>query len=280
MSADAERVRVKFPNDEVATSRRDASAVSLLVDLLVLPSSHVRLRVAASRLTPAVSARLGSSLSGLWSELGGPPGGHVVEPLAGLPYNDELHAVEAAAAAGDLHFSFLIGSALLERLLNELVGGGGRAGLLLKDLIAHKEVERRLGACAVAWLSALFSPSSLNLRNLIWHGFLAPRELEQRHAASLLRLLSRAAAALGAARRAEAALWRPPAPCWDPKEADASLGGACGLLDAAPTFPPPPADGCCLLCLTSPMCRVGHAESVRRGLSAYRRRRHHLEPSD
>jgi hypothetical protein len=46
--------------------------------------------------------------------------------------------------------------------------------LMLKDLLATDVITACLPLEGAAWLREMFSPRCLNLRNLVWHGFLAP----------------------------------------------------------------------------------------------------------
>jgi len=49
---------------------------------------------------------------------------------------------------------------------------------LLKDLLATQELKEVFGATVVSLLHILIGPpSSLNLRNVLWHGFAAPAEV-------------------------------------------------------------------------------------------------------
>ena len=122
----------------------------------------------------------------------------------------------------------------------------------------------RLGSETITLLRALFSPHALNLRNLAWHGFQSPHELDRRHVALLLQLLLR----IAVSSTTTAALQHH---YWQPSDADESLQAARPLLV---DFPSPPSDGGCVLCLTSPFCRPGFSTPLRRALAAYRQRDH------
>lgn len=61
--------------------------------------------------------------------------------------------------------------------------------MILRDLIATPEVEAALPEQMLALLRLLLLPMGFNIRNLVWHGFLAPRELP-RELASLVLLLT------------------------------------------------------------------------------------------
>ena len=181
--------------------------------------------------------------------------------------------------------AFLIGVAALERILRRMVTRPV-AGMLLKDLIASPEVRTALGTGTVATLQSLFSPQLLNLRNLVWHGFVVAGELDRRHTALLLLCVLHAANKL----RPLMATLPPPPRLWQPCEADALLADALPVLlvatgeegsgiddgDGIPVdlarslgFPAPPHDGCCPVCLRSPFCRPGFANTLRMGLAAY-----------
>ncbi|CAM9255194.1 unnamed protein product, partial [Laminaria digitata] len=55
--------------------------------------------------------------------------------------------------------------------------GGVRPAMILRDLIATPEVKAALPEKMVAVLRLLLLPLGFNIRNLVWHGFLAPHEL-------------------------------------------------------------------------------------------------------
>ena len=127
-------------------------------------------------------------------------------PLA-LLHRGVLQACMTAARDGDSYLAFVLGTALLERVLTELLrvvcAVAGRCPpreALLKDIVASAELRDSLGAGATCTLVAFCSPSCLNARNLVWHGFLRPGELDRSHVSLLLLMLFHAADALRAAR--------------------------------------------------------------------------------
>ena len=86
----------------------------------------------------------------------------------------------------------LLLSPVLERSLGDLltsVSGLAKVPALLRDLLRREELGRVLGAGCLLFLRLLLgSPFSLNLRNLVWHGFAAPRQISQTFASALLLL--------------------------------------------------------------------------------------------
>lgn len=266
----------------------------LVCDVIVTGPNCVWLRIAESALSLGVASLLAGDddacsdevrqlrdqarIADVWLQRDDPPS------AAGLPHGHALNACFTSARAGEHYLSFVRGSALLERLLNDLVAAsksGGDAnsssggGVLLKDLIAHPEVVNRLGADTAAAFHVLFSPRALNLRNLVWHGFLRPHELDRRWVALLLRLLWRVAEAVRDVRASEqASNRRPTAPLtyWSPLDAEEQLAEALPLLDAPPALPHPPAHGHCAAVLCAPFCCVGFATPLRHALAAYARR--------
>ena len=133
--------------------------------------------------------------------------------VAALPHGAAAESAFRHFFAYDAFASFVMAVAVLERALLELVtlaptASGERrkpTGVLLKDLIASDPVHAALGTGAVGHLHALFSPMALNLRNLVWHGFLPPAHLDVRFAALGLLILLHALEAVCTARAAAAA---------------------------------------------------------------------------
>ena len=84
----------------------------------------------------------------------------------------------------------LLLSPVLERSLGDLltsVSGLAKVPALLRDLLRREELERVLGGECLLFLRLLLgSPFSLNLRNLVWHGFAAPQEISLVFASALL----------------------------------------------------------------------------------------------
>jgi hypothetical protein len=145
----------------------------LTCDLVVLSAHAVHLRIGTSALSAPVAALVRGDACSEPLRLVHEQAAHAEEwlrtvapPPEALPHGATVRAAFAAFDS-DHFFSFLIGSALLERLLNELAGSKSGGSALLKDLIVHPEVASRLGVASVETLLALFSPTALNLRNLV-----------------------------------------------------------------------------------------------------------------
>ena len=79
---------------------------------------------------------------------------------------------------------------VLERSLGDLVtsvSGLTKVPALLRDLLRREELEEVVGpGCLLLLRLLLGSPFSLNLRNLVWHGFAAPHEISLAFASALL----------------------------------------------------------------------------------------------
>merc|ERR1719239_1597629 len=85
----------------------------------------------------------------------------------------------------------LLLSPIFERSLGDLftsVSGLAKVPALLRDLLRREELERVLGSGFLFLRLLLGSPFSLNLRNLVWHGFAAPYHISQAFASALLLL--------------------------------------------------------------------------------------------
>eukprot|EP01041_Mallomonas_annulata_P002071 gene2071-4047_t len=63
-------------------------------------------------------------------------------------------------------------------------------GTLLKDLLNDVRLSSQLSPGLILSLRTLFLPSGINLRNLIWHGFMAPHELDSRYVLLLVEMLN------------------------------------------------------------------------------------------
>ncbi|XP_025104495.1 LOW QUALITY PROTEIN: endoplasmic reticulum membrane-associated RNA degradation protein-like [Pomacea canaliculata] len=90
------------------------------------------------------------------------------------------------------HLVLLLITAGLERGLGNLyLTKGTQCPSMLKDLLATKELKEILGDNVMQILRVLIGPpTSLNLRNLAWHGFLGDSELPHRYCCFLLLLSS------------------------------------------------------------------------------------------
>jgi hypothetical protein len=75
--------------------------------------------------------------------------------------------------------ALLLLTAILERALGDLVMlRATQCPALLRDLLEMKELEDLLSPAVIQLLSIVIGPpKSLNLRNIVWHGFLRPGEL-------------------------------------------------------------------------------------------------------
>jgi hypothetical protein len=100
------------------------------------------------------------------------------------------------AARGGPHAGLellLLLTPLLERSLGDLlvqVAGLASVPALLRDLLARPELQEALGRPCLLLLRLLLGhPASLNLRNLVWHGFAAPSELSIVFGSALLLIL-------------------------------------------------------------------------------------------
>ncbi|KAJ8045945.1 Endoplasmic reticulum membrane-associated RNA degradation protein [Holothuria leucospilota] len=87
--------------------------------------------------------------------------------------------------------SLLLATAILERSLgNVFLLKNSNCPSLLKDLLVTDELEKTFGETALFCLRILLGPpTSLNLRNLLWHGFVNPSEISKRYAVFLLVLV-------------------------------------------------------------------------------------------
>lgn len=74
---------------------------------------------------------------------------------------------------------------IIEKRLFE-ISGVADSGILLKDILVDDRLTSMLPVSAVKFLKSLFLPTGINLRNLLWHGFMAPSELDRRYTALLI----------------------------------------------------------------------------------------------
>ncbi|XP_078591362.1 endoplasmic reticulum membrane-associated RNA degradation protein-like [Branchiostoma floridae x Branchiostoma japonicum] len=88
----------------------------------------------------------------------------------------------------DCSLSLLQATAALERALGDVfLMQGTQCPSLLKDLLATRELTEIFGSTAMSCLHVLIGPpSSLNLRNIAWHGFLSPGEVPDMYVSFLL----------------------------------------------------------------------------------------------
>ncbi|XP_076464758.1 endoplasmic reticulum membrane-associated RNA degradation protein-like [Babylonia areolata] len=82
----------------------------------------------------------------------------------------------------------LLVTAVLERALgNVYLVAGSQCPSMLKDLLVTEELTSTLGISAIQILRAVIGPpTSLNLRNVAWHGFLGDKELPRRYCCFLV----------------------------------------------------------------------------------------------
>ena len=89
---------------------------------------------------------------------------------------DLIQCKEALTA----QMSMLLMSSLLERALGDLylsITAKDQCPSSLKDLLATEEISHLFGTTAITCLHVLVGPPcGLNLRNILWHGFIAPEE--------------------------------------------------------------------------------------------------------
>jgi hypothetical protein len=95
-----------------------------------------------------------------------------------------------------LYISFLNIFIMLERSLGNVIysfntGESCHIPFLLKDLVCSENLIAVLGESLCHLLAIFFySPRSLNLRNLIWHGFLQPNELNEDYIFFLIAIIT------------------------------------------------------------------------------------------
>ncbi|BFZ11488.1 hypothetical protein BsWGS_14527 [Bradybaena similaris] len=124
--------------------------------------------------TEAFAGTYGESL--LWTK--NPE--HFLECFELLTHND---------GADDLLSLLLICTGLEHSLGNLLLLRGKHCPLMLKDLITATELEDILGLDVLRLLQVVIGPpTSMNLRNISWHGFLSEHELPRRYIFFLLLL--------------------------------------------------------------------------------------------
>ncbi|GMF37279.1 unnamed protein product [Phytophthora lilii] len=87
--------------------------------------------------------------------------------------------------AGDFFMAFVVGVTILEKALYDLhneiselsgVVKSRKKNMILRDLLRSDTLVDALPEGLLHLLRILFLPSGLNLRNLVWHGFMAPAE--------------------------------------------------------------------------------------------------------
>ncbi|KDO20804.1 hypothetical protein SPRG_13620 [Saprolegnia parasitica CBS 223.65] len=111
----------------------------------------------------------------------------------GLPHGATLSPlVRTYWAHGHHYISFTLLVTVLERALYNTYArcnDGVKSNMILRDLLQSPELVQALPPGYLQLLRLLFFPSGLNLRNLVWHGFVAPMDLPGCFASLLLVLL-------------------------------------------------------------------------------------------
>lgn len=96
----------------------------------------------------------------------------------------------------NLYLSFLNVFSMFERSLGDLIytfntAQSNSIPFLLKDLVYDKTVLKMLGKSLCDLLAILiYTPQSLNLRNLLWHGFWQPNELNEDYIFLLIAIIT------------------------------------------------------------------------------------------
>ncbi|KAF4035523.1 hypothetical protein GN244_ATG12425 [Phytophthora infestans] len=105
-----------------------------------------------------------------------------------LTHSDSLEKVATMLDddVGEYFVGFEVGVTILEKALYDLLddrltSSGGvvksrKQNMILRDLLHSDTLADTLPAGLLRLLKILFLPSGLNLRNLVWHGFMAPCE--------------------------------------------------------------------------------------------------------
>ncbi|EGZ14541.1 hypothetical protein PHYSODRAFT_560537 [Phytophthora sojae] len=86
--------------------------------------------------------------------------------------------------SGEFFLAFVVGVTILEKALYDLHDQRSspsgpvkkKKNMILRDLLHSGTLEDALPPGLLRLLKVLFLPSGLNLRNLVWHGFMAPAE--------------------------------------------------------------------------------------------------------
>jgi len=112
-----------------------------------------------------------------------------------------LQLLQGPAPSPDALFvSFVAATSIFERCLTDLHaaaprpgGGGALPTLILRDLLLSSELRDALPSGATETFRTFLLPQGLNLRNLAWHGFVAPSELHPAFVSLLLLFIAEAA---------------------------------------------------------------------------------------
>ncbi|XP_072022487.1 endoplasmic reticulum membrane-associated RNA degradation protein-like [Amphiura filiformis] len=100
---------------------------------------------------------------------------------------ESLEAVRSNVSVGNSVCLMLL-TAALERSLGDIfLTRNSPCPSMLKDLLSTEELRDIFGCFVVFCLRVLIGPpTSLNLRNIVWHGFAAPQEISVRYSSFLL----------------------------------------------------------------------------------------------
>ncbi|KAJ3237287.1 hypothetical protein HDU78_004134 [Chytriomyces hyalinus] len=121
-----------------------------------------------------------------------------IEAHLAQPYDGQLRVTHGKSVAAIAKLppwtAFVVLVSILEKALydlhSELVKEDQKSkNMILKDLIASQALINELHPGVMFLLRALFSPSALNLRNLVWHGFLTPTELSPEYTSLIMLVL-------------------------------------------------------------------------------------------
>uniref|UniRef100_K3W697 DUF4209 domain-containing protein n=1 Tax=Globisporangium ultimum (strain ATCC 200006 / CBS 805.95 / DAOM BR144) TaxID=431595 RepID=K3W697_GLOUD len=102
-----------------------------------------------------------------------------------VTHGEHLEALAAVLqdARGEFYMAFVVLITVLERALydvyhvhHDLKTEKKKKNMILRDLLASTTLARVLPSGFLRLLQTLFLPSGLNLRNLVWHGFMVPAE--------------------------------------------------------------------------------------------------------
>ena len=95
-------------------------------------------------------------------------------------FSEFLELLKSSATA-DQNLCLLLVTSSLEHALGNIYlsfSSSSQCPSLLKDLLATQEIKEVFGDVVVCLLHILLGPpSSLNLRNILWHGFASPGEV-------------------------------------------------------------------------------------------------------
>lgn len=108
------------------------------------------------------------------------------QALRALQHSDKLLYHSFLYSSSDRLSASLLHASVLEAVLMGLVRAHAPTVMLLKDALAHEVLACRVPSCLLRLCRFVMLPTGLNLRNVLWHGFLAPTEVDPRAPALLL----------------------------------------------------------------------------------------------